>query len=186
MSAAGMPTLDVVVASQNPVKLGAVEAAFAAQFPERDIDVSGIATESGVSDQPVGDDETRTGARNRVERARERAPDADYWVGLEGGIVSVGGTLYAFAWMAVGDRRGRLGEARSATLPLPPAVRELVDGGMELGAANDRVFGTLDSKQKGGAFGLLTGGRHTRESVYAQTVLLALIPLTHPLFDAQD
>lgn len=174
--------LCIVVASRNPAKIRAVSDAFRTQFPERELRVDGIAADSGVSDQPVGDDETRLGARNRLASARKSVTDADFWVGLEGGIAHIGDALVAFAWMAVGDREGRIGEARSATLPLPPAVGRLIDGGMELGDANDRVFATLRSKERGGAFGLLTGGRHTRESVYAQTVLLALVPLVHPLF----
>ena len=42
------------------------------------------------------------------------------------------GQLMAFAWMAVKGRQGDVSEARSATLPLPPAVKDLVDAGMEL------------------------------------------------------
>jgi len=172
----------VVVASKNPVKIRAVEAAIREQFPGDDSTVTGIDVESGVSVQPLGDDETLTGARNRVNDARQQVPDADAWVGLEGGISKVGDTLVAFAWIVVSDRHGRTGEARSATLPLPPAVRKLLDDGVELGEANDRVFGTTDSKQAGGAFGLLTDGRLTRESVYHQTLLLALVPLVHESF----
>ena len=40
----------------------------------------------------------------------------------------------------------------------------------------DRVFATVNSKQGGGAFGLLTDGRYTREGIYRQTLELALIP----------
>ncbi len=174
--------LTVVVASRNPAKIRAVSEAFRSQFPQHELSIDGIDADSGISDQPVGDDETRRGARNRLASARAIVTDADFWVGLEGGIARIGDSLVAFAWMAVGDRDGRVGEARSATLPLPPAVGRLIDSGLELGDANDRVFATLRSKEQGGAFGLLTGGRHTRESVYAQTVLLALVPLVHPLF----
>lgn len=175
-------TLEVVVASTNPVKVGAVRAAFEACLPGRRVEVDGVEARSGVAEQPRGDDETLTGARNRLRDARQQRPDADYWVGLEGGITENGDTLLAFAWMVVGRRDGRTGEARSATLPLPPGVRDLLRQGLELGEANDRVFTTENSKQAGGAFGLLTDGRHTRESVYAQAVELALIPLLHPLF----
>ncbi len=90
----------------------------------------------------------------------------------------------AFAWMAVQDRSGRFGEARSVTLPLPPAVRHLIAAGLELGAANDRVFATVNSKQGGGAFGLLTEGRYTRESVYSQTLIIALVPLVNDIFSS--
>ena len=53
---------------------------------------------------------------------------------------------------------------------------------MELGDANDRVFSTVNSKQGGGAYGLLTGGRYTRESIYAQTLIIALTPFVNELY----
>jgi inosine/xanthosine triphosphatase len=128
------------------------------------------------------DQETRQGARNRVSNARLNHPDADYWVGLEGGLDLFDGDLMAFAWMVVAGRDDRISETRSATLPLPPEVQKLVFAGMELGEANDRVFSTLNSKQGGGAYGLLTGGLMTRESIYTQTLILALIPFVHELW----
>ena len=67
-------------------------------------------------------------------------------------------------------------------MPLPPAVKELVDAGMELGEANDRVFSTVNSKQGGGAYGLLTEGRYTRESIYTQTLIIALVPYVNALY----
>jgi non-canonical (house-cleaning) NTP pyrophosphatase len=89
----------------------------------------------------------------------------------------------AFAWMAIGGPGDKLSESRSPTLPLPPAVQELVASGLELGEANDRVFATVNSKQGGGAFGLLTDGLYTREGIYTQTLVLALIPFVHELWD---
>ena len=79
-------------------------------------------------------------------------------------------------------RSESISEARSVTLPLPPAVRELVDSGLELGDANDRVFATLNSKQGGGACGLLTDGLYTRESVYRQTLIIELTPFVNSLY----
>jgi non-canonical (house-cleaning) NTP pyrophosphatase len=84
--------------------------------------------------------------------------------------------------MAVAGSRGRISETRSATLPLPPQVQQLIAEGLELGEANDRVFSTLNSKQGGGAYGLLTDGLMTRESIYTQTLILALIPFAHELW----
>jgi inosine/xanthosine triphosphatase len=174
--------MNVIVASFNPVKLAAVRAAFSAHFPGQSLRLDSVTVESGVAAQPMSDAETRIGARNRVLRARALKPGADFWVGLEGGVDTIDGQLMGIAWMAVGAPDGRISEARSPTLPLPPVIRDLVLGGMELGDANDRVFSTENSKQAGGAFGLLTEGRQTRESVYAQTVELALMPLVHPLW----
>ncbi len=138
--------------------------------------------DSGVGDQPTSDDETRIGARNRATAASNALPEADYWVGLEGGVEVIDEQLMAFAWMAIKGSNGKIGEARSATLPLPPAVKDLVDSGMELGDANDKVFSTVNSKQGGGAYGLLTNGLYTRESIYTQTMIIALTPFVNELY----
>ena len=174
--------MKVVVASQNPVKLNAVREAFASQFPKEQLEFVPTAAQSGVSDQPKSDDETRLGARNRAANASSAMPEAEFWVGLEGGPQTVAQQLMAFAWMSIRGPTGQIGEARSVTLPLPPAVKQLVDSGLELGDANDKVFGTVNSKQQGGAYGLLTNGRYTRESVYCQTLIIALIPFVNELF----
>jgi inosine/xanthosine triphosphatase len=177
--------LRVIVASHNPAKLVAVREAFGASFPGAALEVVPVTAASGVADQPMSDEETRRGALNRARDARLRHPDADYWVGLEGGVETVGGELLAFAWMVVLGVGERLGAARSATLPLPPEIRARVERGQELGAANDAVFGTVGSKHRGGAFGLLTGGRYTREGIYAEAMSLALLPFVNPLYQAK-
>lgn len=174
--------MKIVVASKNPVKVRAVEAAFSSQFPDEQLEMLPLTVVSGVSEQPRGDAETRRGARNRARNAREQRPDANYWVGLEGGIDILDEQLFTFAWMCVTNGNRRMSEARSATLPLPPAVGDYLDAGLELGEANDRVFDTVNSKQGGGAYGLLTDGRYTREGIYTQTVILALIPFVHELY----
>jgi inosine/xanthosine triphosphatase len=183
-SGKGARNVKIVVASLNPVKLGAVEKAFRSQFPGTEPGLVPVSVDSGVAEQPMSDAETLQGARNRVAAARSLVSEADFWVGLEGGLDVFDGRMMGFAWMAIGDGTGRISEARSATLPLPPAVCELLDAGLELGAANDRVFSTVNSKQEGGAFGLLSNGLYTRESIYTQTLVLALIPFVHELWAA--
>jgi inosine/xanthosine triphosphatase len=178
----GSGKMKIVVASRNPVKIGATTQAFKTLFPDEDLDVTSADVDSGAGDQPDSDAGTRQGARTRALKSREAVPDADFWVGLEGGVEVIDGQLMAFAWMAVQGRIGDVSEARSTTLPLPPAVKELVAGGMELGEANDRVFSTVNSKQGGGAYGLLTDGLYTREGIYAQTMIIALIPFVNPLY----
>ncbi len=174
--------IHVVVASRNPVKINAVREAFSVCMDGADLRVEGISVPSGVSDQPASSSETLQGARNRVQNARAACPGADYYVGLEGGLETLDGRLLAFAWMSVATAESSTSDVRSVSLPLPPAVQSLVAAGMELGDANDKVFSTINSKQGGGAFGLLTAGRFTRESVYTQTLVMALIPFVHPLF----
>ncbi|MGV8049125.1 MAG: inosine/xanthosine triphosphatase [Anaerolineaceae bacterium] len=169
----------VVIASLNPVKLEAVRTGFVSMFPKELFEFEQINVLSGVADQPMSDAETLQGASNRAESAREQIPQADYWVGVEGGVdrqPDDGGKLITFAWVVVLSR-GLTGRARTGIFQLPALVANLVQNGVELGEADDLVFGTSNSKQQNGAVGLLTGDTLNRTSFYTQAVQLALIPL---------
>lgn len=47
---------------------------------------------------------------------------------------------------------------------------------MELGHADDQVFGRVNSKQESGSVGLLTDNVVDRAGFYTQAMILALIP----------
>lgn len=169
----------VVVASMNPVKIRATYAGFHDMLPARAVSVEGVATSSPVPAQPHGDLETLRGAEIRAANAREISPEADAWVGIEGGVSDADGRMAAFAWVVVLSPRV-VGRARTGTFTLPEPVARLVRGGLELGEADDRVFGRTNSKQGAGAVGLLTGGVIDREALYRHAVALALIPFANP------
>lgn len=169
----------IVVASQNPVKKEAVINGFHRIFPGEAFKVECVSVSSGVSDQPMTDQATRMGAINRASQSRQARPEADFWVGVEGGCDRMDDQMVAFAWVVVCSHR-RQGCARTALFQLPPAVQSLIESGMELGDADDQVFGRQNSKQKSGAVGLLTGDVVTRTSLYEQAVILALIPFRNP------
>ncbi len=170
----------LVVASHNPVKARAVRDGYAQMFPKRSFRLEHIGIPSGIADQPRSDRETRQGAMNRAQAAAQARPDADVCFGIEGGVEDDGDDLVAFAWViALGRDDGgesRIGRSRSASFALPDAVTALVRKGKELGEADDLVFGQCNSKQQGGAVGLLTGNAVDRAALYTQPTILALIP----------
>jgi len=169
----------IVVSSMNPVKAEAVKNGFTRLFPDTPFEMINVSVESGVSDQPMTDEETRTGATNRATKARVAEPGGDYWVGVEGGCDFLGEDMVAFAWIVVLGKDDR-GSARTALFRLPKKVQDLVASGMELGLADDQVFGEENSKQNSGAVGLLTGDVVTRTTLYEQAVILAFIPIKNP------
>ena len=169
----------VVVASENPVKVASARSGFARMFPAGVFEVLGFAVPSGVSHQPMGDAETLHGAESRARTARQRHPDAAFWVGIEGGCEDREGVLHGFAWVVVLSR-DREGRSRTASFEIPPAVAALVRQGVELGEADDRVFGRSNSKQGNGAVGLLTADAIDRVALYEPAVTLALIPFRNP------
>ncbi|QOW04783.1 inosine/xanthosine triphosphatase [Vibrio parahaemolyticus] len=170
-----MATQKVVIASLNPAKINAVKSAFQSAFPQQAFEFVGISVPSEVADQPMTNEETHRGALNRVKNAKLKMPTADFYVGLEAGIEG----NVTFAWMVIESDTHR-GESRSASLMLPPEVLAQLADANELGDVMDKVFGTENIKQKGGAISLLTQNQLTRSSVYHQALILALIPFTNP------
>ncbi|EJC7006262.1 inosine/xanthosine triphosphatase [Vibrio parahaemolyticus] len=170
-----MATQKVVIASLNPAKINAVKSAFQSAFPQQAFEFVGISVPSEVADQPMTNEETHRGAVNRVKNAKVEMPTADFYVGLEAGIED----NVTFAWMVIESDTHR-GESRSASLMLPLEVLAQLADANELGDVMDKVFGTENIKQKGGAISLLTQNQLTRSSVYHQALILALIPFTNP------
>lgn len=171
--------MKIVVASNNPVKIDASVRGFKRMFPEREWSTEGVSVESGVSSQPMTDAETLRGALNRAQNARQAHPDADYWIGLEGGVHDDPEGMLSFGWVVIVSPNS-MGKARTPSFTLPPQIAELLRGGMELGQADDIVFKKQNSKQAEGAVGILTGGIFDRAMSFETAVLLALIPFKHP------
>lgn len=172
----------IVVASKNPVKIAAALGGFKQMFPDEEFEVEGVGVTSGVRDQPMSSDETYKGARNRASNAQALQPGADYWVGLEGGIEATGDDMLAFAWMVIIGSDGRVGKGKTGIFFLPSEVATLIRGGMELGEADDIVFSRSNSKQAGGAIGLLTDNIIDREAYYTEAIIFALVAFKHPEF----
>jgi inosine/xanthosine triphosphatase len=167
--------LRVIVGSQNPVKVGCTREAFTQAFGKVGV-MEGVDALSNISAQPRSEEETLLGAKNRVFHAKSLVPEADYWVGIEGGVDEDPQGMYAFAWIYVLHRSGKSSQSKTGTFYLPPKVVALIREGMELGHADDLVFQAQNSKQKGGSVGLLTQGIISREAYYQQAMVLALIP----------
>ena len=179
MPFANQESVHIVVASQNPVKSDAILRAFRQLFPDTDVKLTRLAVDSGVADQPMTDAETRRGALNRLQAAQLACANADLWAGIEGGIDRDGDRVDAFAWIVVATMSFQ-SAARTATFPLPPPVVRLIDKGVELGHANDRVLGVSNSKHHGGAVGSLTHGAIDRTTLYEHAAILALAPFRSP------
>ena len=165
----------VVVGSANPSKVGAVRAVLAAVDPS--CTVTGVEVDSGVPDQPWGEEETRAGARQRALRALERG--GDLGVGMEGGLEERAGVLYVTCWCTVVDRQGREATAAGAAMPLPAVVAEALrraGPGAELAPVIDRLAGREGTGKVYGAIGLLTAGLRDRQHAWEDAFSYALAP----------
>ena len=115
----------ISVASTNPVKLKATLDGFKKMFPRESFEIRTVKIPAeGISEQPMTDEETLEGADTRALHAREMMPEADYWVGIEGGVMDRGPHLSGFAWVVVLSE-GKRGVGRSGEFFLPENIAEL-------------------------------------------------------------
>ena len=166
--------MKVLVGSKNPVKIEAVREAFSKFFD--DVSVKSRSVKSGVSDQPFGDDTFR-GARNRAVALRDE--EADFYVGLEGGVMDVLDKTVTFGAFCIIDRDGKESFGSSPLLPLPPVVLKGLAEGKELGDVMDKLTGGHNTKQKEGAVGFFTKGVVTRKDFYVRGLCVAMAPFLH-------
>ena len=171
--------MKVAIGSTNPTKVAAVESIVKQMWP--DAEIVALAVSSGVSEMPMSDNETITGARNRARAARTAA-HADLGIGLEGGVHSDPLGLLLQGWVVVTDGNGREGVACAGRLLLPPLIADRVLAGEELGPVMDDLLGESNVKAKGGAIGALTAGLIPREQSFAVGVGYALSPFVAPEF----
>lgn len=169
----------VAVGSKNPRKLESVELAFKEVWPEEKWEIVGIDSQSGVSNQPMSDEESITGARNRARHAIKEAK-SDFGVGLEGGLQKIGPHHFQCGWMVVIDKNGKEGIGSSIKMNTPRRAMELIEKGMELGEVSDVLFGKVNSKRAEGYFGLMTKNAITRMKGYKDGVIVALTRFINP------
>ena len=165
--------MNVAVGSGNPVKRDAVAAA----LPDATVEV--VLVESGVSEQPWGDDETVEGARNRAERALASEYGAasryDLAVGLEGGVAERNDGLFLVMWAAATDGE-RVEVGGGPRLRLPDDVAARLRDGDELGPVMDDLLDTSGVAENEGAAGVLTDSITNRTEALRTAVAGALAP----------
>lgn len=171
--------IKVAIGSKNPVKINAVKEAFRLVWPEKRFTFEAIELPSGVSDQPMSDEESIIGARNRAKRSREIL-SAEYGVGIEGGMQKIGNKWWDCGVIVVQRKDGKEGTASSIRMEVPTKILNLIMQGMELGKACDLIFNKKNSKQNMGHFGLMTNGVISRQQGYRDGVIAALAVFLHP------
>jgi len=165
----------VAVGSLNSAKIEAVRLAFSALWPGEVLNVRACDVSSGVAAQPMTDAETILGARNRAAAALGVA-QADYFVGIEGGLQKTEGCWFNSGWAVVVDAAGREGLGSTLRMPVPRPLIDLVLAGRVLGEACDVVFGPGGGQRAEGFVGAMTGNAIHRAGALRDAVIAALTP----------
>jgi len=171
--------MHIFVGSTNPVKINATTVAAAETWPK--IKVSGFEVMSGVSEQPITDQETKTGAINRAQAVlqiglKEAVDSKDILgVGLEGGVfVDDQNQTWTTVWAAVVDHKNNLYIANGARFPVPEIVAKQIEAGEEMGPIMASFFNGRSIKHQEGMIGVVTNNFVDRTEEYSAIIKMAL------------
>lgn len=167
----------VAIGSTNPCKISAVQNVFFKIWPQTEFVASEV--NSAVSAQPIGEKQIIQGAINRAKKALKKN-QADFSVGIEGGVRKIKNSLFSTAWCAVINKRGKISTGGGLIMPLPKLVSQEILKGKELGEVMDKITGIKNVKKKMGATGVFTKNLVPREQAYEQIVAFALVKFLNP------
>lgn len=179
-------SVEISVGTTNRAKLRAVERVCSTIFGA--VTIQGYDVDSGISAQPMTDEESILGAGNRADAALLRHPRAEYGIGLEGNVAETAGQLFLRGWAVVKNRDGTTGIGHSGGIALPHHIAERVRDGKELGplmqqSLNDKANAVRHDQ---GTNGILTNGMYTRVDEFTHAVQCALAPFVRPDAYAPD
>ncbi len=172
--------MKILVGSTNPVKIEAVKEAFSLYY--KNVTVIGLYVNSNVPDQPINS-QTLEGAKNRALELQKinntQNLQAEFFVGIEGGIQETFGKWFAFGGMCIINMKGKIAFGTSAHFELPQSITKRLLNGEELGFVMDEIMNDENTKQKGGAISFFTNGKMNRKELYIPGIISALVPFLH-------
>ena len=166
--------MKVIVCTENKGKIKAVEEVF--KIFSSDFEIISKKAESNVRDQPLSEIEGIKGSINRVENLKDKYPDADYLVGLEGFVDSNEYGMFLGGVVAVMNNKGAVGIGTSAKMQLPKIIEERINKGEELGDIITDLMNDTEKEipQNEGTNGILSKGMYTRVDEFKDATKCAL------------
>jgi inosine/xanthosine triphosphatase len=168
----------VILGSGSDRKVATCRRAFERAFG-RPVEVVGVETASGVPETPWGD-ETYRGARNRAEAARAAGP-ADFYLGLESGLIDRHGEVFEEAWAVLLAANGVVYSGYSSGLRVPDRILTRMAA---LGRPHCEVMALFQAELgmvKGDTWANYSGGLISREASLEEAVRNAVLQaVPHP------
>lgn len=159
----------VVIGTKNSAKVTAVKEAFSCltniQFVEQKVP-------SNVSDQPMSFDETRIGAIGRANNAIAIHKEADFAIGLEGGLHKQEDGWYLCNWGALVTKNNETFLSGGMSIKLPDEIISEVQKGKELADVMDEYTSKKNGRHNEGAVGVFTNGFVYRKDLFIPIVKL--------------
>lgn len=172
--------MKIAIGSKNPAKLAAAKIAIDKLFPSAK--VISVKVDSSVDSQPKSDHEAIKGAINRAKVALKKI-HADFAIGMEGGIHKIGKHWFECGWIAVVDKKGKIGLGSSGRWKVSAKIVKHLLSGKELAEVIQKLTGRSQVHQEEGMMGLITNNHLPRHIAYSHGVLFAFAPfISDPKF----
>ncbi|MFA5878463.1 MAG: inosine/xanthosine triphosphatase [Candidatus Staskawiczbacteria bacterium] len=174
-----MGSKKIKIASQNPVKVEALEEIICDYSYLKDAEVVAVDVSSEVSNQPKSLEETVKGA---MARSRNAYGGCDYSFGIESGLMAVPYTKSGYMDVCVcaifDGNEYHIGLSSAWEAPRQ-VMQHIINGGLDMNQAAFKA-GFTKNQQVGsaeGLVGIMTKGRLTRKEYTKEAIRTALIHL---------
>ena len=172
-----MTPTKVLIGSENSIKIESVRQSFSKFF--KPVEIQGLPADSGVPAQPCNE-ETFTGAKNRAKHVKrindEQCLNANFFVGIEGGILQLHNRWFQCSVIYILDQQHRESFGTTGLYELPNWIVEKLLAGSELGHVIDELVQDFNRKEKQSTIGFLTNGEVDRLANNTQAITFALVP----------
>lgn len=165
--------MKIAIGSKNLAKLRSAKLAIRKLFPNAKI--IAVDVRSNVSAQPKSDEESIRGALTRAKLAQKKT-NADFGIGMEGGIHKIGKNYFESGWVAIVDKRGKVGLGSSARWQVSKKILKPLLSGQELGDVINNLTARNNVHYKEGVMDLITNGHLPRHISYSHGILFAFAP----------
>jgi len=170
--------MKIIIGSASDRKINVVKKVVGVLFG-KNVECSGYPAKSGQPETPW-DKQTFDGARNRALDAMRNVAGADYYVGLESGLVERYGHIYEEAWAIVIDKNNVEHNGYSSGLKVPDFILNKMD---EMKMEHSDIM-TIIEKEYGklpnDTWGTYSGGVIQREISLEEALRNAIIQITSP------
>ncbi|MGF7229432.1 MAG: DUF84 family protein [Candidatus Saccharibacteria bacterium] len=140
-----------------------------------------IDAESGVSETPDSDDEGIRGALGRIADARQKSPDADAYIGLEGIITANSYGTFLCGWAVIELRNGARHMGCSAKVQLPEELLSDLSSFKKLSEITAHVYPERAADLPHlGTNGVITNGLYTRVDEFVDAMRCAFGGMAEP------
>ena len=172
--------MKIIVTTENKAKIQAVQEVLVSVWKEAEI--IGEKFSSDILDQPMSEEEGVEGAINRAKNARDKYPEADYCIGMEGYVDTNKQGMFLAGVVAIMNLSGDTGVGFSAKMQLPDSIKEKIEEGVELGPLVQNTMSDSNNAIRNfdGTNGILSKNLYNRVDEFKDATKCALVKFISP------